>query len=272
MWRRYDRSRIVDVIIVLTAIVTLSRYVVTKRAAASVIAHASPPIQPGGALQIEGIDWSAADRTIVVLISPTCPACNASGAFYQRLTQAVRTVPQTRLVFIAAEPTPDVRAWLQQLNLASERVVEVSKPAWLGFFVVPSLVIVDRHGVITDLMANRLTDAEQISVLARVAASPGPALNNAVAARELSGEDFDRLIAAEHPIVLDVRSRDAFKRAARSGSINIPMDELQIRAPIELAAGTAVAIDCADVPMPSCRQVGMSLTHEGGRTVWLLPR
>jgi rhodanese-related sulfurtransferase len=272
MLRGSRASRVVDVIIALTAIFTLTRYVVSTRAADTARADVSPPVQPGQPLRLEGVEWSAADHTVVVLVSPTCPACNASSAFFQRLTQAVRATPKARLAFIAAEPILDVEAWLQQRNISAQAVIHVSKPVSLGFFIVPSLVIVDSRGIVTDLMANRLTDGEQARVLARVTDPASPALNNAVAARELSKTDFEHLIASERPIVLDVRDRDSFHRASRPGAVNIPLDELALRAPFELANRTAVAIDCDGVPILSCRQAAMVLTDDGGRPVWLLPR
>lgn len=272
MWRRDNRSRIVDVIIALAAIFTLTRYVIARRGVDAARAELSAPIQPAQALHVDGIDWSAADRTVVVLVSPTCPACNASSVFYQRLTRAIAATPQARLVFVATEPSAEVDAWFRQLNIAPQAVVQVAKPTSLGFFTVPSLVIVDRRGTVTDLMANKLTEAEQDRVLARLADPASPALNNAVAAREVSETDFDRVVAGQRPIVLDLRDRDSFQRASRRGALNIPLDELAMRAQFELANRTPIAIDCDGVPIQACRQAAMLLTDNGGRSVWLLPR
>jgi rhodanese-related sulfurtransferase len=54
--------------------------------------------------------------------------------------------------------------------------------------------------------------------------------------------------------VLDVREREDFKRGHRAGAVNIPRDELAIRAYIELERARPVVIDCSQAETRECRQ------------------
>ncbi len=57
--------------------------------------------------------------------------------------------------------------------------------------------------------------------------------------------EFDRQLNSVHPIILDIRDRDAFRRGHPEGAVNIPFGELQVRAPIELSSTRPMVIDCS---------------------------
>lgn len=58
-------------------------------------------------------------------------------------------------------------------------------------------------------------------------------------------EELSKQLASAHPIILDIRERDAFRRGHHEGAVNIPFGELGVRAPIELSAARPIVIDCS---------------------------
>jgi len=61
----------------------------------------------------------------------------------------------------------------------------------------------------------------------------------------INKQELERQIASVHPVILDIRERDAFRRGHLDGAVNIPFGELQVRAPIELPAARPMVIDCS---------------------------
>jgi TonB family protein len=77
---------------------------------------------------------------------------------------------------------------------------------------------------------------------------PPPAARSApdFSVLEIDKAEFDRRIASG-AVVVDVRDRDAFRRGHHNGALNIPQDEIPIRASIEIPTGKPVIVDCSQV-------------------------
>jgi TonB family protein len=74
-------------------------------------------------------------------------------------------------------------------------------------------------------------------------AARGPAVNAAALQRQM---------AAGTAVLVDVRGRDSFRRGHQPGALNIPMDELQVRGPIELPTAKTVVVDCGQAEEHLC--------------------
>ncbi|MGA2261269.1 MAG: energy transducer TonB [Acidobacteriota bacterium] len=79
----------------------------------------------------------------------------------------------------------------------------------------------------------------------------------------IDSAEIDRLLAKSGPTVLDIRERDAFRLGHRKGAVNLPTDELSVRAPIELPMTKAVIIDCSQAEEGMCRIAGQILQRKG---------
>jgi TonB family protein len=80
-----------------------------------------------------------------------------------------------------------------------------------------------------------------------------------------------QLLSSGRAALLDVRDRDAFRRVHRDGAVNIPLDELSIRAPIELRAFSHVIVDCSQGDESRCRLAGHFLGARDLRVSMLVP-
>jgi len=80
------------------------------------------------------------------------------------------------------------------------------------------------------------------------------------------GETELLALASERPVILDIRERDEFARRHRPDAVNIPRDELSIRAYIELDRARPVVIDCSTLEARICHNAAASLRRGPGLT------
>jgi rhodanese-related sulfurtransferase len=223
-----------------------------------------PSVKRGDTIRFVGVNWTA-PRTVVLVISSTCPASNASTPFYQRLAALV--TPDLDIVTVAPEPPDTVRAWLRSKGVSLARIYQASDLPSLGFHMTPILLIVDRTGRVTDIMLQKLQPADEQRVLDRLAEPDADPLDNAQQLHELSTEDLRHI---RNLRVLDVRSADRFAAGHFQGSRNIPAAELLSRAPIELGRDDAIVVDCLYPKSGGCRPAAWALISRGFSDVGVL--
>jgi TonB family protein len=76
---------------------------------------------------------------------------------------------------------------------------------------------------------------------------------------EIGEPELNKLQLAERPIVLDIRPRSDFSRGHRTGAVNIPADELAVRAGIELDKVRPVVVDCSREETRMCQRAAATL-------------
>jgi rhodanese-related sulfurtransferase len=106
-----------------------------------------------------------------------------------------------------------------------------------------------------------------------VFAPPGPATRGAATTPPVNGmskqpiDEIDRnelrKVRNEGGLLLDVRERHEFRRQHTDGAVNLPFDELPVRARPELVSARSIAIDCAFANSVMCDQAGQVLRRLG---------
>src|SRR6185503_9125639 len=109
---------------------------------------------------------------------------------------------------------------------------------------------------VTDLMTGLLPSAEQAKLLARIEGK-GDGITNAHVTPEYRLVELAILLNAGWHTVLDVRDRTAYQKQHEAGSVNIPLDELEVRAPHELR--DKVLLDCSRTSINDCRAADIKL-------------
>jgi rhodanese-related sulfurtransferase len=85
-------------------------------------------------------------------------------------------------------------------------------------------------------------------------------------------DELQKLTSANRPTILDVGDRASFKRGHLDGAINIPYDELSVRAGIELRGRGRIVIDCTQEQTRSCVFADHALKEAGFKDVAILRR
>jgi rhodanese-related sulfurtransferase len=85
-------------------------------------------------------------------------------------------------------------------------------------------------------------------------------------------EELQKVTGASRPTILDVGDRASFKRGHLDGAINIPYDELLVRAGIELRGRHRIVIDCTQEQNFHCLVADHVLKDAGIKDVRILRR
>jgi rhodanese-related sulfurtransferase len=100
---------------------------------------------------------------------------------------------------------------------------------------------------------------------------PPPALTGATIAdaRRLSVSDVMSLQAADLALVVDVRMERSFNAGHIPGALNVPVDEVEARAPeiLRLAAGRAIVTYCSCLHEHTSAVAAEALVAAGGKDV-----
>lgn len=120
----------------------------------------------GRKLDIPGVTWSSSRVNAVLYLSTTCPYCRASMPFYRRLLSERRQ--PTALLAVSAQPTNNVRQYLQAQNVQFDGVYQVKLPNSL-LQMTPTMMIVDDKGVILRADSGELSTAAENDMLKIIA-------------------------------------------------------------------------------------------------------
>lgn len=147
---RTDRA-IGRVALALSAVVVLA-VAITGWLALRARPSATPAYRAGDVVDLPKRYFESHDTTVVIVVRSGCPACDRSAAFHQALQDTARAAG------VGVE-------WIR---------AEHALPAELGrLHVVPSVLWLDRRGVVLEMKEGALPDDEQRALIARVRGGPG---------------------------------------------------------------------------------------------------
>lgn len=124
-----------------------------------------PPIERGAVLRLSGVDWTAADKNIVVVVRSTCEACRANLPLYKRIAERVRAANRSRFLVIGQEPLSDIHRWLSAAGISSYVAVRTLNPADLGLSLSPMLLSVDASGGVTRVITGTVSESAYDAVI-----------------------------------------------------------------------------------------------------------
>ncbi|MBI4263512.1 MAG: rhodanese-like domain-containing protein [Acidobacteria bacterium] len=214
---------------------------------------------------LPGYEWSDLDRHVVLFVSPACAACESSAAYYSRLAKEIDRRPGTDLVVVNAGPSGSIVDWLAQKDIQADHMMEITPASvvGLGIIQVPTALGLEKDGLVTDIVQGRMTPDVETSFLLRVANTHlVEPVNVVVSAPEVPASRIADVLESDSQVV-DIRERHEFERAPRPGAMNIPVDELSVRGPIELSKVRSVIIECVEGMATLCRSAGISFKSAG---------
>lgn len=137
------------------------RFVLPQRPAA---ATSKPPI--GKVLQVPGVDWSGSDKTVVLALSTQCRFCSESAPFYRMLAEAAKA-KNVRLIAVFPQERIEALNYFHALGIP---IREVLQGPLANIFVssTPTLLIVNRTGVVTEGWIGKLPESLQQEVIGKL--------------------------------------------------------------------------------------------------------
>jgi hypothetical protein len=133
-------------------------------------------IQAGASMKslVPGTDWAANGRTLLLGLSTQCHFCSESGPFFQRIAKQVR--PEVKLVALLPQPEGEAREYLAKLAVTVDAVRQVSLNS-VGITGTPTLVLVNKDGVVTHVWVGKLQSEQQDKVIDVLKEKPNMATN-----------------------------------------------------------------------------------------------
>ncbi|HUE85886.1 MAG TPA: conjugal transfer protein TraF [Vicinamibacterales bacterium] len=121
---------------------------------------------------VPGVDFAAADRSLVMFVRSTCGFCTASMPFYQTMVRAARTTG-AKVQFVAVSPEP-VETTKSYLSL--HRLNGVAAAQATGFKIggTPTLILVDSQGKLIRAWRGKAPQEAEGEIVATVLGSDGP--------------------------------------------------------------------------------------------------
>lgn len=122
-------------------------------------------IKPGEKISISGINWDQHGRTLVVALSTTCRFCTDSAPFYQYLEK--EKLPNLRLLAVLPQAPDESQKYLTRLGLELSDVIQAPL-ASIGISGTPTLILVDKDGVVEQTWVGKLSEADSAKVIAEL--------------------------------------------------------------------------------------------------------
>jgi rhodanese-related sulfurtransferase len=247
--------RILNVAILVAAI--LLSTVLVKKFFLPAAHNADYRIAPDARLIINGINWADSERTVLVVLGKECKYCSDSAEFYRRLAAGIAGKTNTRLIALFPEKESAGEVYLKELAVPISEVRYASISS-LGIKSVPTLVVLDRNGVVNDMWVGKLSPLKESALMSKLklddTRSPDEwSINEANLERKVANKEL--------LVLLDIRERAAYELNHRDGARNIPLDELAARAQDELPLDHAIIIDGND---PSQTDLAYSILDTQG--------
>ncbi len=188
--------------------------------------------------------------TIALLLSVGCPWCEASASFYNDLLVA-NGGSAFRTIAVLPQTIATSKDYLRSLRVSVDSIykADLSK---LGVEGTPTLLVVDNTGHVRWGWAGGLTAQQEDEVFNKLnlrrpatsAAARVAVLRPAVPTTITTAQLAQELSAGAMVPIVDVRARDQYRQWHIANSVNIPVDELEVRASHELPVHAKVVVYC----------------------------
>jgi hypothetical protein len=119
--------------------------------------------------RLDGWNWGAHDRTLVLVLRKGCHFCEDSAPFYQRLlTKQERDGSSTAIVAAFPDAADAVKEIVQSEGLQVQALAGVP-PDKLNVTGTPTLLLVDRSGTVLKAWIGMLSPREELEVMQALA-------------------------------------------------------------------------------------------------------
>ncbi|MEQ1605808.1 MAG: hypothetical protein ABL999_13165 [Pyrinomonadaceae bacterium] len=123
-------------------------------------------IKPGAVIPTGDLVWDKSDKNLVMVLSTACKYCNESAPFYQKLS-ARKNGTGVRLFAVLPQPKEEVSKYLSEKNVTVDEIVQLN-PGQIDVRGTPTLLLVDRLGVVLEAWNGKLPPEKENEVMGRV--------------------------------------------------------------------------------------------------------
>ena len=153
---------VANVSIVLLVIVLLAERFTTwtTPSTASEVTQNGDTYAVGEHLDLPGLDPSASEATLVLVIRSTCPYCTASMPFYSSVSALRSANPDRRLVAASWETEEVTRHYLDHYHVVVDKILSVS-PKSLHVPGTPTVILINSKGMVEGEWVGKLSESHE---------------------------------------------------------------------------------------------------------------
>lgn len=120
-------------------------------------------------LNLPGVRWDQASKTLVMALSTQCHFCQESTPFYKALTTSPSvTSKRVSILMVFPQPQNDAETFVRDKDINGDRIVSMPLQK-LGITSTPTLLLVDRSGKVERLWIGVLSHLQQKDLLEELA-------------------------------------------------------------------------------------------------------
>ena len=184
-------------------------------------------------LILEGVEETTGEQNIFLFLYSDCIYCTKSIEFYKDLLNESKN-KDINITAVFPKTDKNFTEYLNKFEFKPENVVQTSFSK-TGIKATPTFVLTDKNNSIQKIWVGYLTFKNQNDVRKKLGLKP---LN-----RFIEQTDLENLLGKNEKInVIDIRDRNFYARKHFPGAVNIPLDELAVRAINELDKTLPTAI------------------------------
>jgi peroxiredoxin len=121
----------------------------------------------GKSIQLPGVDWAPNKQSLILFIRSTCHFCTESAEFYRQLVKNQFQKPDTALIAVSTDSIVTTKSYLTSLDLPITTIVQ-SDLSTIGVPGTPTILQVDRGGLVTNVWLGKLDKESELRVLAQL--------------------------------------------------------------------------------------------------------
>lgn len=238
LWRMLERLlNIISVGLIAYICVTVGRAHLRPKPSATDISN----IPLGQKVPLDGVHWETG-KTLVFALSTGCHFCTASAPFYQRLLKT-QGAGKWHAIAVLPQSVESARAYMSERGYNIPQVVQLDLSR-LGITATPTLLLVDSTGTLEQEWVGQLGPTDENDVAEHLGVGKLPESSVDASRNEATldpyspfatADQFLKVMGNKHALnVVDVRDRPVFAVGHIETAVNIPTDELEMRAPHEL--------------------------------------
>lgn len=126
-------------------------------------------VKVGTRVSLPDVDWSQSDRNVVLILNKDCRFCTESASFYQRIVTETKNLQAVRLVAALPHELAESSRYLSSLQVGIAEIRQAD-PISLGVRGTPTLLLVNKAGLITDIWSGKVPPDKEAEVLSRIQA------------------------------------------------------------------------------------------------------
>lgn len=118
----------------------------------------------GTKLSLPGVNWARNKETLLLALQQDCHYCTESAEFYQRLLRERAGGSKIRVIALLPQKANDAASYLASLGVRVDKVVQAPLNA-VDVRGTPTLLLVNKKGVVTKAWVGRLPAAKESEVI-----------------------------------------------------------------------------------------------------------